>query len=113
MKKKLLIVVISVFIGLSILWVVWFFSNQVVNQSRGELDVVIDTIPAEEATQLLMEGKVERVEYPKEYKDSLLVGSARIVLKDGQSFHSAPISAVLSAIDRCGDPCKDLEVEEY
>lgn len=74
------------------------------------LDIVIETATIETVDQFLLSGHVKRIEYPEKYKDSILIGSARIILKDGRVFHSAPISAVLSAVKRCGDLCKDVEV---
>jgi len=68
-----------------------------------------EPLPIEDLTRLLAEGKVKRVEYPEEYKDSILIGSTQIILKDGQDFYTGPIKVVLSAIDRCGEPCKDVE----
>jgi len=70
----------------------------------------IEARPFEEFVEFLNDGEVERIEYPEEYKESLLIGSAQIILKDGHMFVTGPIKHVLQAIEQCGDTCKDTEV---
>ena len=64
---------------------------------------------ARDLIPLLDQGEVLRFEYSAEFGD-VRGATGQITLKNGDQFPAAPIKGILGLIERCGEPCKDLEI---